>query len=116
MKKAIISLTILAALAFSLTGCANARPAESETSAPAPQVTADVQPTPSQTVEPQPTPFETAAPSPVPVRQNGERFETVIILEGMEEKVNYEHIRNDTLGIEMDYDYESFVRYSEPDR
>ena len=116
MKKAIITLTIIAALAFSLTGCAKARPDESETSAPAPQVTADVQPTPSQTLEPQAAPFETAAPSPVPVRQNGERFETVIILEGMEEKVNYEHIRNDTLGIEMDYDYESFVRYSEPDR
>ena len=49
-------------------------------------------------------------------RQDGERFEAVIILEGMEETVHYEHMRNDTIGFEMDYDYESFVRVSEADR
>ena len=49
-------------------------------------------------------------------RQNGERFETVILLEGMEETVRYEHVRNETVGFEMDYDYESFVRFSETDR
>ena len=49
-------------------------------------------------------------------RRPGERFETVIIMEGMEETVRYEHIRNDTIGFEMDYDYESFVRRSEADR
>ena len=47
-------------------------------------------------------------------KKDGERFEDVIILEGMEETVRYEHVRNDTIGIEMDYDYESFVRKSEP--
>ncbi len=49
-------------------------------------------------------------------RQDGERFESVIILEGMEETVHYEHIRNDTIGFEMDYDYESFVRRKDADR
>ena len=49
-------------------------------------------------------------------RQDGERFETVIILEGMEETVQYEHIVNEALGFEMDYDYESFVRKSEAER
>ncbi len=49
-------------------------------------------------------------------RQDGERFETVILLEGTEEPVRYEHVRNDTIGIEMDYDYESFVRHSEDSR
>ncbi len=49
-------------------------------------------------------------------KKDGERFEDVIILEGMEETVRYEHVRNDTIGIEMDYDYESFVRKSEPAR
>ena len=49
-------------------------------------------------------------------RQNGERFEDVIILEGMEETVRYEHVRNDTIGFEMDYDYESFVRRSDANR
>ena len=51
-----------------------------------------------------------------PERQDGERFEAVIILEGMEETVKYEHIRNEALGFEMDYDYESFARHSESDR
>ena len=49
-------------------------------------------------------------------RQDGERFEAVIVLEGMEETVPYEHIRNEALGFEMDYDYERFVRYTDADR
>ena len=49
-------------------------------------------------------------------RQDGERFEDVIMLEGMEETVGYEHARNDALGIEIDYEYESFERKSQPDR
>ena len=49
-------------------------------------------------------------------RQDGERFEEVIMLEGMEETVCYEHIRNDAIGFEMDYDYELFVRRSGSDR
>ena len=67
-------------------------------------------------------PVSTSMPTEPPVtaaepgRQNGERFEDVIILEGMEETVRYEHIINDTLGIEMDYDYDRFVRRSEPNR
>ena len=48
-------------------------------------------------------------------RQDGERFEDVIMMEGMEETVKYEHIRNDSLGIEMDFDYERFERHSESD-
>lgn len=49
-------------------------------------------------------------------RQDGERFEEVIILEGMEETVKYEHVRNELLGFEMDYDYELFERQRESDR
>ena len=54
--------------------------------------------------------FEWAPPEPA--RQDGERFETTIMLEGMEETVQYEHIVNEALGLEMDYDYEAFTRYS----
>ena len=61
------------------------------------------------------TPYAAAAASE-DVRQDGERFDAVIMLEGMEETVHYEHIRNDAIGFEMDYDYESFVRSSESDR
>lgn len=45
-------------------------------------------------------------------RQDGERFQDVIMLEGMEETVSYEHVKNDTIGIELDYDYENFERRS----
>ncbi len=61
-------------------------------------------------------PTEAPEAEPEPGRQNGERFEDVIILEGMEETVKYEHIRNGVLGFEMDYDYESLERHSDPDR
>ena len=49
-------------------------------------------------------------------RKDGERFEGVILLEGMEETVRYEHVRNDAIGFEMDYDYENFARQSESGR
>ena len=49
-------------------------------------------------------------------RQDGERFEKVIMLEGMEETVQYEHAVNGTMGIEIDYEYESLVRRGESDR
>ena len=49
-------------------------------------------------------------------RQDGERFEATLLLEGMEETVRYEHAVNDAIGIEMDYDYECFERRSEADR
>ena len=78
-----------------------------------PVVTADPATiTPASTDEPAEPP-ETESDT---AREDGERFETVIMLEGMEETVHYEHIRNDTIGFEMDYDYELFARHSEPDR
>ncbi len=57
--------------------------------------------------------FEWVPVTPAVVREDGERFEAVIVLEGMEETVQYEHIINEALGFEMDYDYESFERYSD---
>lgn len=47
-------------------------------------------------------------------RQDGERFEEVIQLEGMDETVRYEHVRNETAGFELDYDYEQLERRGEP--
>lgn len=47
--------------------------------------------------------------------QPGEHFEGTVTLEGTEQTVHYEAIRNDTLGFEMGYDYENFVRHSEAD-
>ncbi len=59
---------------------------------------------------------ETSETKSVSGHEDGERFESIIMIEGMEEAVSYEHIRNSTVGIEMDYDYELFERHSEPDR
>jgi predicted small lipoprotein YifL len=117
MKKTIITLTIIAALALSLAGCSSAPAAEPETpaaeneaAAPEAQVTEDV---PSPTEED----GQTASPETpaVPGRQDGERFEEVIILEGMEETVGYEHVRNEAAGFEMDYEYEDLERRTTED-
>lgn len=59
--------------------------------------------------------FKWAPAASETVREDGERFEAVIILEGMEETVPYEHIVRGDLGFEMDYDYESFERHSDPE-
>ena len=69
---------------------------------------------PAGTAEPaaEASPAEPAADSG---RKDGERFEAVIMLEGMEETVGCEHVRNEALGFELDYEYESMVRYSESD-
>ena len=99
MKKTILTLTTLAGLVLSLTGCATTR-----TAAPTPA--AETPAAGTQILEAVP---ETA-------RQDGERFETVIMLEGMEETVKYEHIRSAAAGVEMDYDYETFTRRTEADR
>ncbi len=111
-KKNLTAIILTAALlAALLGGCGRAE--------------APAQTTPTETAAPaQTAPAETAAPEPSassvqpaePARQDGERFEGVIILEGMEETVRYEHVRNDALGFELDYDYENFVRRSEADR
>ena len=100
MKKAVMALTMIAVLVLSLAGCGKARAPQSET--PADEAQAALS--------------EAAEAAAGSGRQDGERFETVIVIEGMEETVRYEHIRNDTVGVEMDYDYESFVRHSESDR
>jgi hypothetical protein len=63
----------------------------------------------------------TASPEPTAQqerieRQAGERYEGSFTFQGVEETARYDRIRSDTLGFEMDYDYERFVRQSEPDR
>lgn len=45
-----------------------------------------------------------------------QRYEGVIMIEGMEETVRYERVTNDVIGIEIDYDYENFVRAGEKNR
>ena len=89
MKKTLLSIALIPALLFALSGCGKTPAAEPQT---APTAEAE------------------------PARRDGERYESTIMLEGMEETVRYEHIVNETAGFEMDYDYERFARRSEPGR
>ncbi len=44
---------------------------------------------------------------------SAERYEGVITIEGFEETVRYERVKNEVIGIEIDYDYERLARRSE---
>ena len=107
MKKYIFALASLALLALLLAGCGNGRSAGSEAPLAEPRATASA--------SAEAAPSEAAEAEADPGMQDGERFEAVITIEGMEEPVNYEHVRNDTIGFEMDYDYERFERHSASD-
>ena len=107
MKKTLFLFALSAALMLMLAGCGKAPAAVTESTAAE---------TAAPAVEPQTAEIETTESAPLSGRQDSERFEDVIILEGMEETVKYEHVVNKTHGIEMDYDYEFFVRRSEADR
>ena len=119
MKRFVMILTVIAALVLSMTGCRKARTAENTAPAaesPAPAAEPQVVVVPSESSEPAqaaPSAPVQAMPSALASasgRQDGERFEGVITLEGMEETVRYEHIRSEAAGVEMDFDYERFVR------
>ena len=85
--------------------------------APAEETTPETETTPEEAAESAAEAEKAAAEEAAQSgRKDGERFDGVIILEGMEETVHYEHIINESAGIEMDYDYESFVRESSADR
>ena len=90
--------------------------ASAEEPAPAEETTPETETTPEEAAESAAEAEKAAAEEAAQSgRKDGERFDGVITLEGMEETVHYEHIINESAGIEMDYDYESFVRESSAD-
>ncbi len=101
----VILAVLMFALLMTLAGCGRSSAAPEPVKPSAADVPAD-----------QSAPAESPEAEAAVGRQDGERFEAVIVIEGMEEPVQYEHIRNDAIGFEMDYDYERFERHSEPDR
>ena len=110
MKKTILSLLLLAAMMLSLAACGAAPASGNDTSAAEAESQTNASDDGQIIVE------ETPETPTQDERQDGERFEAVIMMEGMEETVRYEHIRREDLGFAMDYDYENFVRQSEGDR
>ena len=106
MKKNLFAIGISAALMLALSGCGSVPATETNTPAAEPPITVNDQ---APVQDAHSAPVSTEAPA-VPGRQDGERFESVIMLEGMEETVRYEHVKNEAFGFEMDYDYESLAR------
>ncbi len=120
MKTKLIIIAISMTIILSLAACAAVEPGKTETPTTEPQVTDSV---PSETAEPvaeptaEPVAEPTAEPTAEPIaRQDGERFDSVITIGGMEETVHYEHVRNEAIGYEIDYDYERFMRQNESGR
>lgn len=72
--------------------------------------TASAQPVPTEASVVRPTPTDPPEAAAEPGRADGERFEEVVVLEGMEETVRYEHVRNQDVGFELDYEYETLER------
>lgn len=110
MKKLTKILAMIAAAALLLMMLGGCSSEQEDKTKPAELITPDVIELPSAPAE---EPAAEPAQDNGTQRQDGERFEGVIILEGMEETVRYEHVRNNTVGFEMDYDYENFVRQNE---
>ena len=124
MKKTVLTIMIIAALILALSACGKAPAAENSVPAAEPQTSVDApasdedaaQNTPAETDEAPAAPAETPAAATWPARADGERFEDVIMIEGIEEAVRYEHVKSAAFGFEMDYDYENFVRHTDADR
>ncbi len=54
--------------------------------------------------------------SPAAAHQPGDRYEGTVTLDGMEETVYYEQIRNDVLGYEIGFDAQNFKRVTDTNR
>ena len=110
MKKKLLVFAITSALVLSLTACNKGGQETSQVEFSEPvQASEQIENVTSEEIESEVA--EVAEEGPA--REDGERFEETIIMEGMEETVQYEHVKNETIGYEMDYDYESFKKETE---
>ena len=122
MKKKILSVFFSTTIVLSLVACTGSGAGTASSEMPTVQPIDVVQASEQQVQSELPSQTETseqATPAPAmdeTKRADGERFESTIIMEGMEEPVQYEHIVNDTLGFEMDYDYENYQRVTDSDK
>ena len=108
---------LAAACAAVLVGCSSENKVnEIEKQEPVIEIKTPEKTEPSIKPEKDEKPEKTPEPEEKTGREDGERFEDTIMLEGMEETVKYEHVKDTAKGFEMDYDYESLTRLKEADR
>ncbi len=106
-KRTAISIVLALSLFLTATLCGcGKKDAEAKPSAPVATVAPTSQPAMTE-------PPEITADTG---RLDGERFEGTVMLEGMEETVQYEHVRNEDIGFELDYEYEALERHRASDR
>ncbi|MBR6094364.1 MAG: hypothetical protein IKP92_04985 [Lachnospiraceae bacterium] len=111
VSRILVTVAALAMLTAMLGGCSG-KGANTVTSEPVVVLEPQSENNPGAASEPAPE-VEDATKSG---RADGERFDDTIIMEGMEETVHYEHAISFPVGVELDYDYESFKRNTEPER
>ena len=104
----ILTALMMAALVMTITGCKKNTTTETASAEP---VVVDINDGTSEVATADPVGGESKTG-----RADGERFDGTIMLEGMEETVHYEHIVNNDLGFEMDYEYEDLNRKTLADR
>ena len=104
----ILTAFLMAALVMTITGCKKNTTTETASAEP---VVIDINGGTSDVASADPVGGESKTG-----RADGERFDGTIMLEGMEETVHYEHIVNNDLGFEMDYEYEDLNRKTLADR
>lgn len=104
----ILTALLMAALVMTITGCKKNTTTETASAEP---VVIDINDGTSDVATADPVGGESKTG-----RADGERFDGTIMLEGAEETVHYEHIVNNDLGFEMDYEYEQLNRKTLADR
>lgn len=109
----ILTALMMAALVMTITGCKKNTPTETVSSEP---VVIDLNGGTSDVVSSEVATADPVAGESKTGRADGERFDGTIMLEGMEETVHYEHVVNNDLGFEIDYEYEDLNRKTLADR
>ena len=104
----ILTALMMAALVMTITGCKKNTTTETASAEP---VVIDINGGTSDVATADPVGGESKTG-----RADGERFDGTIMLEGMEETVHYEHVVNNDLGFEIDYEYEDLNRKTLTDR
>lgn len=104
----ILTALLMAALVMTITGCKKNTTTETASAEP---VVIDINGGTSDVATADPVGGESKTG-----RADGERFDGTIMLEGMEETIHYEHVVNNDLGFEIDYEYEDLNRKTLADR